>query len=109
MASGEAGGSPQLLTCEKCGTEFEHQARACPVCGAEPDRGIDETREAKTWLVAGVILAVVGLFIFGFVLGPLAFLAGYKAYELAGSRLALSVMGFGFLDLTISVAILLAF
>jgi hypothetical protein len=103
-----AGGSPQLLTCEKCGTEFDQEAAACPACGAEASGGIDEEREAKTWLVAGVILAVVGFFMFGFVLGPLAFLAGYKAYELAGSRLALSVMGLGFLDLMISVAILIA-
>ncbi len=109
MASGDVGGSPQLLTCDACGTEFDHDAAACPACGAEPSGGIDEEREAKTWLIAGGILAVVGLFIFGFVLGPLAFLAGYKAYDLAGSRLALSIMGFGFLDLTISVAILIAF
>jgi hypothetical protein len=108
MASGDVGRSPQLLTCGECGTEFDGDAVACPACGAKPPGGIDEEREAKTWLIAGVILAVVGLFIFGFVLGPLAFLAGYKAYDLAGSRLALSVMGFGFLDLAISVAILLA-
>lgn len=108
MASGDAVGNPKLLTCDACGTEFDQDALACPACGADPPGGIDEEREAKTWLIAGVILAVVGLFIFGFVLGPLAFLAGYKAHDLAGGRLALSVMGFGFLDLTISITILLA-
>lgn len=104
-----AGGSPQLLTCDECGTEFDHDAAACPACGAEPPGGIDEEREARTWLIAGGILAATGLFIFGFVLGPLAFLAGYKAFDLVESRLALFVMGCGFIDLTLSIAILLAF
>ena len=103
-----AGGSHQLLTCDMCGTEFDRDAVACPACGNEAPGGIDEEREARTWLIAGGILAVVGFFIFGFVLGPLAFAAGYKAYDLAGSRLSFLVMGVGFFDLTLSVAILLA-
>lgn len=58
-----------LQPCLECGAQISEKAASCPQCGAPPNKPQEEKPNYFLRVLGGIVFAVVGLMVLGFIIG----------------------------------------